>query len=218
MASPPRRSARAAARLVALAALVAGGCDTGDGRELQHPAPGATAPPLPTSSSATSAPAAGPAVGSESAATLALTSPAFGEGSAIPARYASCDGDNVSPPLAWAGVPAGTVELALVVRDPDAPDGDFVHWVVTGLSPGLAAIGEGAVPDGAVEARNDTSEYGWFGPCPPAGETHRYTFTLYALGSPSGVAPGADGADAIAAVEASSMAAATLTATFGNPG
>lgn len=217
MASPSRRYRRAAAALAALAALAGSGCDTGDGRDLAPPPPGATAPPLPTSSTTTSAPAIGPAAGSEATA-LALGSPAFAEGAAIPATHSSCEGDNVSPPLSWTGVPAAAVELALVVRDPDAPDGDFVHWVVTGLSPAVSAIGAGSVPEGAVEARNDISEFGWFGPCPPPGETHRYTFTLHALGTPSAVAPGAGAAEAIAAVEAASIARATLTATFGRAG
>jgi len=202
--------------LVVLALAVAG-CDTGDGRTLRSPPPGATAPPLATSSTSSSVPAViGPPVGSEEASALALTSPVVLGGQAIPARY-TCDGEHVSPPLAWTGVPGGTVELALTVRDPDAADGDFVHWVVTGLDPALTGIGEGAVPEGAVEARNDTSEFGWFGPCPPPGETHRYVFTLFALSAPSGVGTTAGATEAIAALESTPGLTATLIASYERP-
>lgn len=214
MASP-RGAGPTVAVLFVIASVLTAGCDTGDGRTLRPPAPGATAPALPASTTATTAAAViGPPVGSEESGALVLASPAIFEAQAIPSRYA-CDGENVSPPLSWSGVPAGTVELAITVRDPDAPDGDFVHWVVTGLDPLLAGIGEGALPEGAVEARNDTSEFGWFGPCPPEGSTHRYVFTLYALSVPSGVAAGADAIAAIAALEEAPAATAVLTATYG---
>lgn len=208
--------------LVGCCALVAGGliagCDTDDGRTLRPPPPGATAPPLASSTTATTAAVIGtPPVGSASGTGapvegFALTSPAFGEGGVVPDRY-TCP-TNVSPPLAWAGVPPGTVELAVVVRDPDALDGEFVHWVVSGIDPASTALPEGAVPAGAVEARNDISEFGWFGPCPPEGEVHRYVFTLHSLSVPSGVAFDAGAPAAIAAIEAASAATATLTATY----
>ena len=74
------------------------------------------------------------------------------------------------------------------------------------------------MPEGAIEARNDTSEFGWFGPCPPDGETHRYVFTLFALTQASGVAPGAGGPDAIQAIASTPGVAATLSATYAVPG
>ena len=188
------------------------GCDTGDGRTLADPPPGATVPPLPTTST-TGAAVVNPPVGSEEATTMVLASPAFGSGQPIPSRYA-CEGDNVSPPLAWSEVPAGTVELALTVVDPDASGGQFVHWAVAGLDPALPGLDEGSVPETAVEARNDSSEFGWFGPCPPAGETHRYVFTLYALSAASGVAEGIAGADAVQEIAVAPGEAATLTGTF----
>jgi hypothetical protein len=200
---------------IALAAAPAAGCDTDDGRALAAPAPGATAPPLPTGSSTSVTVGLGtPVVGSEDASGLILGSPAFGSGSPIPVRY-SCDGDNISPPIGWAGIPAGTVELALTVVDPDAPGAPFVHWVIAGFDPSLTGLDEDAVPEGAVEARNGSSEFGWFGPCPPAGEVHSYVFTLFALQEPSGVAPGTSGADAIAEIARSPGSATTLTATYG---
>jgi Raf kinase inhibitor-like YbhB/YbcL family protein len=113
---------------------------------------------------------------------MTLTSEAFSDGEEIPVRHGGCPpGENVSPPLAWSGVPAAAEALALVVVDPDA--GDFLHWGVFDLDPGLTGLTEGEVPDGAVEARNDAGTTGYFGPCPP--ETHTYVFTLYAVSGPT---------------------------------
>lgn len=119
---------------------------------------------------------------------LAIRSAAFAHGGEIPARH-TCEGADVSPPLAWSGVPEGTRSLALVVDDPDAPDParprtTWVHWVVYGIPPtatGLAeAIRRDALPAGAREGTNDWKRQGWGGPCPPVGR-HRYFFKLYAL-------------------------------------
>jgi len=117
-----------------------------------------------------------------------LSSPAFGAGQSIPRRY-TCDGEDVSPPLAWSGVPEGTASLALIMEDPDAPDPAaprriFVDWVVTGLPPSLTGLPEGAsggqLPAGAREGRNDMGGTGYNGPCPSIGR-HRYYFRLFAL-------------------------------------
>lgn len=197
----------------AVAALA--GCDTGDGRELSAPPPGATvATQAPAPSSSYVDVIDTPPVGSGETG-LVLASDAFAEGGEIPVRY-GCEGDNISPPLAWSGVPVGTVELALTVTDPDAPDGRFVHWVVTGLDANLVGIDEGILPEGAVEARNDTTEFGWFGPCPPSG-TQQYVFTLHALSAPSGVSPGAGGDEALAQIAATPGVAAQLTGTYSTP-
>lgn len=119
---------------------------------------------------------------------LVLTSPAFGPGKAIPARY-TCEGDDVSPPLEWAGVPAGTKSLALIMDDPDAPDPAapkrvWVHWVLYNLparSTGLAeGVGGADLPEETLEGLNDWKKLGYGGPCPPIGR-HRYFFKLYAL-------------------------------------
>jgi Raf kinase inhibitor-like YbhB/YbcL family protein len=202
--------ATALAVAVALALVTLAACDTGDGRELRPPPPGATAPPLPTSS--TSAPSA--TVGQPGAAAFTLSSSAFVPRAAIPARHA-CDGADVSPPLSWSGVPAGTVELAITVVDVSA--GGWVHWVVAGIDPAVLGLGEGGVPEGAVQARNDFGSVGWQGPCPPAGEVHDYEFTLHALRAPSGVSPGAPGAQAAAAIEAAAGSRTSITATYGRP-
>jgi Raf kinase inhibitor-like YbhB/YbcL family protein len=201
--------------LAALAVVVLGGlagCDTGDGRQVVAPAPGATAPPMPVSSTATTA-AALPPAGSSEEQPMLLASSAFGTGQPIPERYA-CTGEpaGTSPPLAWVGVPPGTVELALTVVDVSTPE-QFVHWVVAGLDPNLLGLDEGSVPERAVEARNDSSEFGWYGPCPPAGETHTYLFTLFALTAASGVAEGTGGPEAVAQIAATPGIAATLSGT-----
>ena len=110
----------------------------------------------------------------------------------------TCDGDNVSPPLAWGSIPTGTVELALTDVDPDA--NNFVHWVMAGIDPSVQAIDAGAVPDGVVQGKNSTGSVGWTGPCPPKGPPHHYVFTLYALTAPSGLTDGVDGNDAMSTI------------------
>jgi Raf kinase inhibitor-like YbhB/YbcL family protein len=119
---------------------------------------------------------------------MKLTSPAFSHLDPIPRRY-TCDTEDVSPPLAWAGLPEGTRSLALVVVDPDAPDPAaprtiWTHWVLYNLPPDAEGLEEGVAPDslpaGTREGRNDWRRTGWGGPCPPIGR-HRYFFRLYAL-------------------------------------
>lgn len=190
-----------------------GGCGD-DGRTLRAPPPGATAPPLPTST--TAAVELNPPGGSqEPANTVVLTSVDFSDGAAIPERY-SCTGENISPPLSWTGVPPEAVELAITVTDLDSEG--FVHWAVAGLSPALVALDEGAAPEGSVPARNDSSELGWFGPCPPPGATHRYVFRLYALSAPSGLGPGVSGDEVVAALASVPGVSTTLTGTYTSTG
>ena len=119
---------------------------------------------------------------------MKLTSPAFQHQASIPSRN-TCDGTNVSPALAWSGVPERARSLALVVTDPDAPDPKapkmtWVHWILyslpvdaTGLREAIPAKG---LPPGTLEGKNDWGKTGYGGPCPPIGR-HRYVFTLYAL-------------------------------------
>ena len=115
-----------------------------------------------------------------------LTSSAFAAQAAIPARY-TCQGDDVSPPLAWSGAPAGTKSVALIVDDPDAPDPahprptPWVHWVVYNLPAGATALAEAAaLPAGAHAGSSDRGQSAYHGPCPPIGR-HRYVFRLFAL-------------------------------------
>jgi len=119
---------------------------------------------------------------------LALTSTAFTHNGPIPKLY-TCQGRDISPALAWSGLPAGTKSLALIVDDPDAPDPaapkmTWVHWVLYNLPPSAAglpeAIAPGALPPGTREGKNDWKRTGYGGPCPPIG-VHRYFHKLYAL-------------------------------------
>ncbi|MBX5482805.1 MAG: YbhB/YbcL family Raf kinase inhibitor-like protein [Myxococcaceae bacterium] len=109
---------------------------------------------------------------------LSISSTAFENYGDIPARH-TCDGEDVPPPLRWSGVPDGTKSLVLIVDDPDAPRGNWVHWVVVDLPPDSTGI-DGTLPRGAREGHNDFGRIGYGGPCPPSG-THRYFFRLYAL-------------------------------------
>jgi Raf kinase inhibitor-like YbhB/YbcL family protein len=123
-----------------------------------------------------------------SAMAMEMSSTAFGPDAAIPTRY-TCEGDDVSPPLQWRGVPIGTKSLALIVDDPDAPDPrapkmTWVHWVLANLPADSDGLPEGvasqALPEGTVEGLNDWKRTGYGGPCPPIGR-HRYFHKLYAL-------------------------------------
>jgi Raf kinase inhibitor-like YbhB/YbcL family protein len=126
---------------------------------------------------------------------LALSSSAFSADGAMPSKY-SCEGQNVSPPLAWSGAPPSTKSFALIVQDPDAPDPAaptkvVTHWVVYDLPPTTTAIAEGGagLPSAAHQAKNEKGDPSYMGPCPPKGN-HRYFFKLYALDS---VLPALDG-------------------------
>ncbi len=110
---------------------------------------------------------------------IQITSQAFSEAAAIPRLY-TCDDQNVSPELTWTGVPTGTVSLALIMDDPDAPLGTWVHWVLFNLKPDLSGLKQGQSGLG-VEGSNDFHKLGYGGPCPPRNSTHRYYFKLYAL-------------------------------------
>jgi hypothetical protein len=115
----------------------------------------------------------------ENMVTLKLSSPEFSEKGIIPVRF-SCQSEDVSPPLSITGIPLRARSLALIMDDPDAPMGTWVHWVVFNISSRTQSIPTGSVPEGAVQGRNSANNNGYDGPCPPSG-THRYIFRLYAL-------------------------------------
>lgn len=163
---------------------------------------------------------------------MTLTSTAFSEGEAIPADYRSgpifgCDGDDVSPPFSWSGVPAGTQSLALIMADFSfAPP--FVHWTVYNMSVSMVGLAEG-IPHEAVvpalipflqgELFPGSGEIGYFGPCPPPGETHTYLFALYALDITLDLEAGVDNDDVLAALEQAAaeghvLGQGELTATY----
>ena len=153
--------------------------------------------------------------------TLKLTSSAFLDGGAIPAKY-TCDGEDISPPLAWTGVPDRTLSLALIVDDPDAPDpaapkGRFVHWVLYNIPPDERGLPEGAnrgkLPPGAREGSNDFGKRGYGGPCPPIGR-HRYLFKLYALDTSLAEVDNPSRKDLEAAMEGHVLEQAEIVATY----
>jgi len=114
-----------------------------------------------------------------------LTSPAFASAAAIPRQY-TCEGADQSPGLKWGNPPVGTVTLALVTNDPDAPVGDWVHWVVWNIPPATHEMPanfprQPELPNDTRQGRNDFGKIGYNGPCPPPGKTHRYFFRLYAV-------------------------------------
>jgi Raf kinase inhibitor-like YbhB/YbcL family protein len=147
-------------------------------------------------------------------AVITMTSSAFADGAPIPTEF-TCDGDDVSPPLAWKGVPDDAVELALVVDDPDARNGPYVHWVLAGIEPSVAGLEQGQVPPGVRQAKNSAGDAAYKGPCPPEGDgPHHYRFTLYALGDAITVDDGSGTDDALDALSDAAIARGTLTGTF----
>lgn len=116
---------------------------------------------------------------------LEVTTTAFEHGAMIP-KVHTCDGDDLSPPISWYGAPDETASFALVMDDPDAPGGTFTHWIIYNLPPDVHEL-EKIVPieknldNGAIQGKNDFGKYGYRGPCPPKGETHRYYFRIFAL-------------------------------------
>ena len=114
-----------------------------------------------------------------SRAHLRLSSPAFTAGAAIPSEF-TCQGRDISPPLSISGVPRGARALDLVMRDPDAPGGNFIHWNVTGFSTSVTRLAAGQTPTGARIEKNGFGTLGYRGPCPPAGPAHHYVITVTA--------------------------------------
>ena len=144
---------------------------------------------------------------------LKLTSASFEDGDMIPPRH-TCDGANVSPPLAWDDVPATAAALALICDDPDAPMGTWVHWVLYDLPPDITELPEGVptrevLDSGARQGRNGSRRIGYGGPCPPSG-THRYYFKLYALDDKIDLPPGATKKQLLAAMEGHILAEGQL--------
>lgn len=140
----------------------------------------------------------------ESGTKLVLTSSAFKEGEAIPKQY-GCKGVDISPPLEWSGVPDNAKSLALIVDDPDAPMGTWVHWVIFNIPAQTTGLPENvppkdSLPDGAIQGRNDFRNIGYGGPCPPSG-THRYFFKLYALDTALQLKAGSSKADVLKAMK-----------------
>jgi len=143
------------------------------------------------------------------------------DGRPIDPRF-TCDGEDVSPALAWAGVPEGTAELALVLEDPDAPGATFTHWLVYDMKSSVNELSSGSRdeswtgygPEVLREGENDFGDTGYGGPCPPGGEEHRYVYRLLVLDAPTVLEPDADRATFDDAVAPHVRAEARLTATY----
>jgi Raf kinase inhibitor-like YbhB/YbcL family protein len=154
----------------------------------------------------------------EAPMSIQVTSSVFAEGAEVPVRY-TCDGDDVSPPLAWTGIPDGTAAMAVVSDDPDAPGGTWVHWVMWGISADATGLTEqlptaDVLPDGARQGRNDFGKVGYGGPCPPPGSPHRYYFTLYALDAEPELEAGAKKSDLLSAIDGHVLAKGRLMGTY----
>ena len=146
-----------------------------------------------------------------------LMSPVFVAGEAIPLKY-TCDGDDVSPPLAWSDPPAGTQSFALICDDPDAPVGTWVHWVLYDLPADARELPEAVpsdaeLPDGGRQGNNSWPRIGYGGPCPPSG-SHRYFFKLYALDTVLGLDAGATKKELLLAMEGHVLAQVELMGTY----
>ena len=145
--------------------------------------------------------------------TITITSSAFSEGGMIPKEH-TCDGSNISPALSWSGIPAGAKSLALICDDPDAPMGNWVHWVLFNIPASETGLPRAVPPDktlanGARHGINDFRTYGYGGPCPPGG-THRYDFKIYALDTGLAQGPGLSKADLLKAMQGHVLAEGQL--------
>jgi len=144
---------------------------------------------------------------------ISVSSPAFQEGGMIPSKY-TCDGQDISPPLMWEGVPETTKSIALISDDPDAPVGTWVHWVMWNIPPNVHELTENIpaereLPDGSRQGITDFGRPGYGGPCPPSG-THRYYFRIYALDTIPDLPNSAKKADLLKAAEGHLLAEGRL--------
>ena len=206
----------------ALAALLLAGCGGGDAEEATSTSAAAAAAVAGTTTMAaaeTTTTAAAETTTTAAAETtntgatgdvMELTSDAFGHETTIPTKY-SCDGDDVSPALTISGIPDGATTLALVLDDPDAPNGTWDHWVAYNIS----VVDEIVEDVGSLgtAGTNSWGTTGYGGPCPPSG-SHRYFFTVYALDAELELDEGADKATLLAAIEGHVLAEATLMGTY----
>jgi Raf kinase inhibitor-like YbhB/YbcL family protein len=147
-----------------------------------------------------------------------ITSTAFSEGQPIPAKY-SCEGRDISPSLAWTNTPTNTKSFALIMDDPDAPMGIWVHWVLYDLPANTTGLPEDVakteiISNGAKQGMNTWPRLGYGGPCPPPGKPHRYFFKLYALDAMLDLKPGLTKKDLLKAMEGHVLAEGQLMGTY----
>ena len=149
---------------------------------------------------------------------LSITSTAFAAEQPIPQKY-TCQGSDISPPLVWTNAPANTKSFALIMDDPDAPVGTWVHWVLYDLPPNTTELPEDVaktqfIANGAKQGLNSWPRLGYGGPCPPPGKPHRYFFKLYALDRMLDLKPGATKKDLLKAMEGHVLAEGQLMGTY----
>ena len=144
---------------------------------------------------------------------MELSSKAFSSGASIPRRF-TCDGENLSPYLSWQGAPEGTMSLALVMDDPDAPSGIFVHWILFDIPAAFSELREGVQGVGKLGA-NSYRKLSYNGPCPPRGPSHRYFFKIYALDQLLRLSPGITKAELEAAMRGHILDQAQLMGRYG---
>jgi Raf kinase inhibitor-like YbhB/YbcL family protein len=152
---------------------------------------------------------------------IEITSSAFTDGGMIPERH-TCDGEDVSPPFAFTGIPDGTKSLALICDDPDAPMGAWVHWVLFNIPPGTKELPANIAPQktfphGPKHGTNDFGKYGYGGPCPPGG-VHRYYFKLYALDTTLDLGSGITKAELVEAMQGHILAEGQLMGRYERSG
>jgi Raf kinase inhibitor-like YbhB/YbcL family protein len=151
--------------------------------------------------------------------TILISSSVFSEGGTIPLKY-TCDGEDISPPLSWSGVPENAKSLALIADDPDAPLGTWVHWVLYNMPASSAGLPEGVPVEQVIggigtQGNNSSRKNGYSGPCPPKGAPHRYYFKLYALDIELDLAPGVSKADLEKAMQGHILAQGQLMGKYG---
>ena len=156
-------------------------------------------------------------LGEEGVMAFELISSAFSGGEAIPRRH-TCDGEDLSPALAWEDAPEGVASFALIMDDPDAPVGTWVHWVLFNIPATARSLEEGMAPDaqladGSRHGSNSWGRLGYGGPCPPSG-IHRYFFKLYALDEALDLEPGASKEDLLEAIQGHVLAQTELMGTY----
>lgn len=149
---------------------------------------------------------------------MALSSTAFENGRAISSKY-TCDGSDISPPLAWSEAPAGTASFTLIMDDPDALGGVFTHWIIFNLPPDTQELAEGItkageLANGARQGKNDFGKTGYNGPCPPPGKAHHYHLTLYALDTKLELAAGISKKQLLDAMEGHILGQGKLVGTY----
>lgn len=153
--------------------------------------------------------------GAQRAGELKLESPDLRDGAPLAERF-TCTGENAVPTLRWSGGPPGVGGWAVVVEDPDAPDGTFTHWIVTGLGPATRSVGP-QLPEGAVAGLTSADQPGYIGPCPTLGEEHRFRYRVHALSELLVLEPSTSVTTARRRIEALSLDAAELEVTYRTP-